>query len=241
MIFWPDTTHRSEETEIMDDLEMGGPLVISALDHIAAINKWLGGNQVTISGLKKLLKDHPKEKEVVLLDLGCGNGDMLRQAADFGRKKGFNFKLIGIDANPSTINYAKDLSQNYPEISYDQQDIFSDEFQKVKYDIAFCTLFLHHFKSDFIVKFVESLSKNSRIGVIINDLHRHPMAYTLFQLISIFIRNHIVKTDGLISILRAFKRKDLENFAEQLNFKSSINWKWAFRFQWIIFTNPKTI
>ncbi len=241
MSFWQDTTYRSEEKEIMDDLEMGGPLVIDALDHIASINQWLGGNRVTISGLKELLNNHPKEKEVVILDLGCGNGDMLRQAADYGRKKGFNFKLVGIDANPATINYARDLSQNYPEISYDQQNIFSDEFQKVKYDIALCTLFLHHFKNDYIVNFVESLTRNARMGVIINDLHRHPLAYLLFQLISIFISNHIVKTDGLISILRAFKRPDLERFAEKLNFKSSINWYWAFRYRWIIFKTSKTI
>lgn len=234
MIFWQDTTYRSEEKEIMDDLEMGGPLVIDALDHIAAINKWLGGNQVSISGLNKLLKNHAKEKEVVILDLGCGNGDMLRQAADFGRKKGFNFKLIGIDANPTTIQYAKKLSEKYPEISYDQQDIFSEEFQKVKFDVAFCTLFLHHFEDEFIIKFVKSLTNNAQMGVVINDLHRHPMAYVLFKLICLFIRNHVVKTDGAISILRAFKKIDLEQFASHLNYKSTISWHWAFRYRWII-------
>lgn len=235
MSFWKDTTYRSEETEIMDDLEMGGPLVTDALDHLAAINKWLGGNQVTISGLNQLLKNHPKEKAVTILDLGCGNGDMLRQVADFGRKKGFNFKLVGIDANPTTINYARELSVNYEEITYDQQDIFSEEFQKVKYDVALCTLFLHHFKDDFIINFVKSLVRNARMGVVINDLHRHPLAYILFQLLSLFISNHVVKTDGLISILRSFKRPDLEKFASTLNNKSTIDWCWAFRFRWIIY------
>ncbi len=239
MSIWKDTTYRSKEKEIMDDLEMGGPLVISALDHLAAINKWLGGNQVSISGVNQLLKNQQKNQEVVILDLGCGNGDMLRQVADFGRKKGFNFKLIGIDANPTTIKYAEELSVNYPEISYTQQDIFSEEFQKVKYDIALCTLFLHHFEDAFIVKFVKSLTKNARIGVVINDLHRHPMAYFLFKLLSLFIRNHVVKTDGAISILRAFKKVDLEKFANQLIHKSTISWHWAFRFRWIIRKNQK--
>lgn len=234
MSFWKDTTYRSEETEIMDDLEMGGPLVISALDHLAAINKWLGGNQVTINGIKKLLKNRSKNSKITILDLGCGNGDMLRQVADFGRKSGYSFKLIGIDANPVTVQYAKSLSENYPEISYQQQDVLAENFKEVKYEIALCTLFLHHFKDDFILKFIEALTRNASLGVVINDLHRHPMAHILFRLISIFIKNEIVKADGLTSILRAFKRNDLERYAQNVPFKNYIKWCWAFRFQWVI-------
>jgi hypothetical protein len=43
------------------------------------------------------------------------------------------------------------------------------------------------------------------------------------------------KKDGLISILRGFKREELEQFSKKANFKNySIQWKWAFRYQWII-------
>ena len=40
--------------------------------------------------------------------------------------------------------------------------------------------------------------------------------------------------DGLTSILRGFKRKDLEKFSKTLQVIPQIKWKWAFRFQWII-------
>jgi len=46
-----DTTHRSKEVEIMDDLDMSGELLIDTLDRIAQINRWLGGNKLTLSGL----------------------------------------------------------------------------------------------------------------------------------------------------------------------------------------------
>ena len=46
----------------------------------------------------------------------------------------------------------------------------------------------------------------------------------------------MIKQDGLISILRAFKREELEHMSEKLNLKSQISWKWAFRYQWIIFS-----
>jgi hypothetical protein len=39
----------------------------------------------------------------------------------------------------------------------------------------------------------------------------------------------------LVSILRGFKKKELQAFSKQLNLtKYTIDWKWAFRYQWII-------
>jgi hypothetical protein len=44
----------------------------------------------------------------------------------------------------------------------------------------------------------------------------------------------MVRADGLISILRGFKRKDLETYARELELSTSIKWRWAFRYEWII-------
>lgn len=49
-----NTTFRSEDIEIMDDLDMSGDLLIDTLDQLAIINKWLGGNKITIDGIKTL-------------------------------------------------------------------------------------------------------------------------------------------------------------------------------------------
>ena len=234
LTMWIDTTHRSKETEIMDDLDMTGELLVDSLDKIAAINQWLGGNQVALSGLKLLLKNHPEKRELSIVDLGCGNGDILRKIAKFGRKRGLKLQLLGIDANQTTIDYAIKLSKDYPEIKYLKQDVLSKEFQHQKYDIALCTLFLHHFEDEIAFNLIQSILKNARIGLIINDLHRHSLAYYLFKLLTLFIKNKMVREDGLVSILRGFKRKDLQYFANQITFKSTIKWKWAFRYQWII-------
>lgn len=231
---WIDTTYRSKEIEIMDDLNMSGDLLIKTLDQIARINQWLGGNLVTINGVQKLLKNHNKKQSISICDLGCGNGNMLRELALFGRNHGFRFELIGIDANQTTIDYAKELSTGFPEISYAKQDVLSSEFQSQKFDIALCTLFLHHFEDSVALDFLQKVQNQTTIGFVINDLHRHKLAYYLFWLVAVFIGNPMVKTDGLISILRGFKRRELEAYAKQLNFNSSLTWRWAFRYEWII-------
>ena len=234
MSFLVDTSHRSSEMEIMDDFTMEGVLIRDTLDKIEIINRFLGGNTVTIKGLKKILKNQSKNKTITIVDLGCGNGDILRDVAKFGRKNNYSFKLIGIDANLAAINYAKELSKEYSELSFKTIDILSEDFKKESYDIVLCTLFLHHFKNEELISFLKTTIEKATIGVVVNDLHRHKLAYYLFKLIGFFIKNKMVRQDGLTSVLRAFKRKDLENISKKIKVHFSIQWKWAFRYLWIL-------
>ena len=236
MSLFIDTTYRSNATEIMDDFSMKGELLRDTLDKLGKINKWLGGNHVTIDGVKQLLNNQDKAKTYTILDLGCGHGDMLRLLADCGISHGFKFNLMGIDANEDAVAYAQELSSDYSELSFQHLDIFSEEFKSLDFDIALSTLFLHHFKSDDIKRLLKQLISKASIGVVVNDLHRSKLAYGLFKLLGLVISNDMIVQDGLISILRAFKRKDLEGYSNQLQLKSQISWKWAFRFQWLIRT-----
>lgn len=234
MSLFLNTTYRSNDTEIMDDFSVKGDLLRDTLDKLGNINKWLGGNRVTINGIKQLLKVQPKDKTYTILDLGCGHGDILRLVADFGRKNNYNFKCIGIDANQDAIDYADELSINYPELSFRNEDVFSETFQELDYDIVLTTLFLHHFKDEDIKKLLSNFSNKATLGIVVNDLQRSEVAYGLFKLLGLTISNNMIKQDGLTSILRAFKKEDLVKISKELNLKSKIHWKWAFRYQWLI-------
>ena len=230
-----NTKYRSEEEEIMDDLDYQGPMLHDALNKLAKINHWLGGNRVTINGLKTLLEHHLKSDPLTIIDLGCGGGDILRNVSQFGQQHGYKFRLIGIDANPNTIKYAKELSKPYDNIEFRTIDIFSEEFDQLEYDVILATLFLHHFKNDKLVSFLNPVVEKAKLGVVINDLHRHKLAYYLFKLLCITIKNKTIIEDGLTSVLRGFKRRELKEISQQVNANYQIRWKWAFRFQWILF------
>lgn len=231
-----NTKYRSDEAEIMDDFAMEGEILRDALDKIAQINQLLGGNRLTLQGVQNLISKIPKGNEITIVDVGCGNGDILRILADFGLKNHFNFKLIGIDANKFTVNYAQKLSKEYPNISFQCVDIFSEAFAELKQDIILCTLTLHHFKDDEIIQLLTVFNANSRVGIVINDLHRSKVSYRLFQaLCFIFRLNTMSREDGLVSILRGFKKEELVHFSNKLELANyKIQWKWAFRYQWII-------
>ena len=231
-----DTTYRTDKTEIMDDFLLEGDEFKDALDKIAGINRILGGNALTLKGVKKLLSGIDITKQVTIVDIGCGNGDMLRMLSAYGNKNGLDFKLIGIDANRFTINYAEKLSESYPEITYECRDIFEKGFN-LNADIILSTLTLHHFKDEEIVYLMKLLYETVNIGVVINDLHRSKTAYRLFSLIcKVFGLSSMTREDGLVSILRGFRKKDLEAFSKKAGFKKySITWRWAFRYEWIIY------
>ncbi|WP_298901207.1 methyltransferase domain-containing protein [uncultured Psychroserpens sp.] len=234
MSIFVSTKYRSEANEIMDDLDYNGPILHDALDKLAKINKWLGGNKVTLSGLKKALKEHPKEQQITIIDLGCGSGDMLRFVSRFGKQNGYNFRLLGIDANRHTVDYARASSVAYENIEFKALDIFSEEFKQLNYDMVLTTLFLHHFKEDELIAFLRPVLEKAKWGVVVNDLHRHKLAYYLFKLLCITIKNKTIIEDGLTSVLRGFKKRELVAISQRLNADYKILWKWAFRFQWIL-------
>ncbi len=233
-----DTTHRSDREEIMDNFHLQGQELAVVLRDLKLVNAYLGGNKITINGIKQLLSVVPAQKVISIVDIGCGDGQMLKQCIQFARKNKLECKAIGVDANSYTIANAREGTNDYPEISFQHLDVFSKEFKKLNVDIILCTLTLHHFKDDEIEKLVKLMSQQARLGLVINDLHRNKLAYILFKAFSnVFFKSKIAKNDGLVSILRGFKKKELKDFASQLQVKQqTIRWKWAFRYQWIIHT-----
>ncbi|MDR5590282.1 methyltransferase domain-containing protein [Christiangramia sediminicola] len=235
-MFRIDTSKRTDESEIMDDFELQGRELDRTLKDLENINSWLGGNQITINGIKKLLPD--TKATIRIVDIGCGNGAILRKISDWAKSNSYNFELIGVDANPYAIEIARNLSIEYKNVEFQELNIFSEVFKDMKFDVILCTLTLHHFKDRQIVELLNQLIDQAEYGVVINDLHRTRMAYILFQAFcAVFVSNEIARKDGLISILRGFKKDDIIEFARKIKGSHEVSWKWAFRYQWIIRQN----
>jgi 2-polyprenyl-3-methyl-5-hydroxy-6-metoxy-1,4-benzoquinol methylase len=227
---------RSGNREIMDDLQCAGEVVNQTLRELETVNRLLGGNGVTLSGLKELLKKKPDPGEITIVDWGCGGGDMLKLVADWGRKQNIRMRLIGVDANPNIIDFAVHNCQGYSEINFETVNVFSQDFRNRKFDIVLATLFTHHFTDDELVDLFRSVTRQIRVGVVINDIHRHWLAYYSIRLLTqIFSKSAMVKFDAPLSVLRAFKRRDWESVLAKAGIKNfTLMWKWAFRWRVVI-------
>jgi len=222
--------HRTDKAEIMDDFELKGKDLEIVLRDLNNVNLRLGGYKITTNGIKKLIENNSKTYKIA--DVGCGGGENLRQIARWAKKENISVELYGIDANLNTINLAKSLSKEFNNITFIQQNVFDDDFNQQQFDIITLSLTLHHFKDKDIKKILPILYQNSNLGLVINDLQRHWLAYVLFQLYSsVLMKSRIAKHDGKVSILRGFQKSELKNFSTLVKPKHlHLEWCWAFRY-----------
>ncbi|GAL87203.1 2-polyprenyl-3-methyl-5-hydroxy-6-metoxy-1,4-benzoquinol methylase [Sporocytophaga myxococcoides] len=230
---------RSADPEIMDDLEFEGEVLGRTLDEIEFINKWLGGNAVTLDAVKKVVKARQLQKTdvpITISDLGCGGGEMLSLIYKWAESEDIKVKLTGIDANDYVVNHAAKKVPLQDCISFKKYNVLDIAFKKESFDISTCTLFCHHFENDVLINFLKQLKSQTRFAIIINDIHRHWFAYySIKYLTSLFSRSYMVKYDAQLSVLRAFKKSELELIISKAGFsRFEIRWKWAFRFQVIL-------
>ena len=224
---------RSETPEKMDDPNVPEGEVRKALNDIERINKWLGGYKVVINALNRL--DWPREP-VVIMDLGCGGGDVLRAVSVWADSKQRRVRLVGIDMNEAMTRYAGNKSLKFPAISFRTANVFDDKLLADAPHIAMCSLFAHHFDNDNLVKLVQQMYRLARRAVIINDLHRNRIAYhSIKTLTTLFARAELVKFDAPLSVARSLTRREWEDVMKAAGIKHySIRWRWAWRWEIII-------
>ena len=216
----------------MDEPDVVPEEVNKALHELEVVNKWLGGYDVILGALNKL----PLENPVTIMDIGCGGGDMLRKIARWAEKKGKKVNLIGVDRNPLMTAYASRISNEQPAISYITVDAFDDVLLNEKADITMNSLFCHHFDNKELIALITRMKQLAKNYVIINDLHRHPVAYYSIQLLTrLFSGSNLVKYDGPLSVARSLTRKEWQSILSQAGINNyQLRWMWAWRWQLII-------
>lgn len=232
--------HRSLQKELLDDFSLSGPALEKNLQNLSLVNQFLGGNQLIINGLSKILQAHPSlnQQNLRVADLGCGSGDILRVLAEWTKKQSLAWELLGIDANQVTIDYATEQSKLFNNIHYYKQNIFSAEFKQQTFDIILLCAVCHHFNDQELVTILTQLQQQARHAIIISDFHRHWLAYSATKLLSHICNcSYLEKHDGPLSIRKAFKREELIDLLTDSGVSHyQIQWCWPFRYQVLIYT-----
>jgi len=213
------------EPELMDRPQPVTPELVSDLRNLRQLNRHFGSYALTLHFLRRWIQ---RGSDLRVLDLATGSGDIPRLVVDHARKVGAQARVEAIDQQRSTLEIARELSGDYPEIEFIQGDIrsFGEEGQ---YDLVLCSLALHHFEDRAAVEVLERCRKLSRKFVLVSDLRRGWLASVGVHLLTTFIyREVMTRTDARLSAARAFSFREFRSLAERAGWRNFQHRKFRF-------------
>lgn len=228
----PSFKQRSYQKELLDGNDIPFEDIKRNMYELDIINTYLGGHNITIAGLEKLLKNNTPPSLVKVVEIGCGGGDNLRAIRNWCSKNDVGVQLTGVDSNPQCINYAKSRREN-ARIEFICSDYKAVQFQSSPH-IIFSSLFCHHFTDEELVFMLQWMQGNASLGFFVNDLHRHPLAYYSIKVLTkLFSKSRLVKNDAPLSVQRGFTKEEIVRLLTNAGITNfNCRWQWAFR--WLI-------
>ncbi len=188
----------------------------ACLHDLAIVNRLTLAYRPTRVWLERLVsrlgRPALKDRPLHIVDVGCGQGDMLRYLAQWARRASIPVRLYGIDLNPYAARAASAVASHDLSIDWITSDAFSFALPSGM-DVVISSLFTHHLPDDEIVRFLLWMEREARYGWFISDLHRAVLPYRLFRLLAWAARWHpFVQHDGPISFRRSFRRQDWKRY-----------------------------
>ena len=225
--------HRSTRTEYLDEPDLPAAALHQNLRELDTINRLLGGHAATLHGLRQLWPSPPLDEPPLVVDFGCGGGDTLLAVARWARSKSLPVKLIGLDYNPEVCAFATAATAEYPEISIRCMDFYSEEARALQPTVGLAALFTHHLSDPQNVAFLRHLAHTCSAGFVINDLHRHPVAYgSIWALARALPTSYLLKHDAPLSVARGFRLGEWKALLAHAGVpQAQVRWRWAFRWQ----------
>ena len=223
-----DFRRRSDKRELMDADDAPAEELRATFRELAVINRRLGGHAATLGALNALTP--PGTKRLRILDVGCGDGDAAAVILGWAEARGIAAEVHGIDLSGASVRLASERRR--PGLSFSQDDLFALNAGDA-YDIVHSGLMLHHCPGDEAAQALKAMHERALLGVAVNDLHRHPLAYHgIKRLTASLSDNRLIRHDAPLSVLRGFSRPELEDMCRRARLPMpDIRWRWAFRWQ----------
>jgi 2-polyprenyl-3-methyl-5-hydroxy-6-metoxy-1,4-benzoquinol methylase len=195
------------------------------LEGLRQLNRWFGSHSLVLKFMRRWIKSGAQLR---VLDLATGSGDIPRLLVDFARKIGVQIHVDAVDRQSATLEIARKLSAGYPEISYHERDILGWDGAS-DYDIALCSLVLHHFSDVDAVSVLRRCRELSKRFVLVSDLRRGFLLRTgVYLLTAAIFREPMTRFDARLSAQRAFSFSEMSQLAIQAGWKNFGHKKFRF-------------
>ncbi len=207
----PDFSRRSHEKEIMDDFGRPRHEFIEAYRELEIINRRLGG----VRAIERFL---PATRNPLVLDVAAGGCDVGEALIEHRA-----CRVVALDLNDGGLTLARN---SWPVLG----DALGLPFSDGTFDVVMASLFFHHLSDEDCTRVLAEMWRVAKQAVLVNDLHRHRVAYFSFTMLSYaFSRSPMVRNDGALSVLRAFRPEELLAIAKKAGVPARVHRSFPFR------------
>lgn len=221
----------------MDDFSMGGRELREALQHLRLLNRIFSAAAPTLYGVQRLWTEAGKPRSFSILDIGAGSGDVNHRLLQWASANQVDLRITLADITEEACEEARLFFRNEPRIHVRRCDLF--ELPEGGVDVITATQFVHHFTSSKLPEVVGSMLRASRLGVVINDIHRHWMPWVaVWMTVRIISNNRYILNDGPLSVAKGFRAEDWHYLREALGMPEMFySWRPLFRYAVVIGRN----
>lgn len=197
---------RADTPELMDDPDLDADVYARVVADLARVNRVTLAARPTMAFLNRAARGRSSLR---ILDVGFGDGDMLRRIEGWAQRRGLSVELVGIDINPRSERAARAHTPPGSAIRWITGDY---AMLAEPWDVVISSLVAHHMSIDELLAFLRFMQSHARVGWFVNDLHRHRVAHVGYPILAQLARWHpIVRHDGTVSIARAFRTAEWQS------------------------------
>lgn len=217
----PTPAHR-DAPELLDTLaDVPAAALAGNLRDIRNVNRYLGGTAVVLAHLPALLTEMPRGATVSVLDVATGSGDIPRALVRWGRRHGYDLRVVATDIADDVLAVARRETADEPCIVVETCDVRALPYRDRAFDVVTCSLALHHLAQADAVRALAEMGRVARAGVIVNDLVRSWPGYVGAWLVGVCTTtNRLTRHDAPLSVLRAWTPDELRAMAAEAGLES---------------------
>jgi ubiquinone/menaquinone biosynthesis C-methylase UbiE len=198
----------------MDDLSRPEQEFAAAYRELKIINRTLGG----VRAIERFLPPAKRGINLLMLDVAAGACDVSEALLEK-----LPCRIVTLDLNARGLKLA---DQSWPVVA----DALALPFRDGTFDVVMASLFFHHLSNDNCVQVLSQMWRIAKQRILVNDLHRHAVAYfSIRALTALFSRSRMVRHDGPVSVLRAFRSSELLDIARRAGVPARVHRSFPYR------------
>jgi ubiquinone/menaquinone biosynthesis C-methylase UbiE len=159
-----------------------------------------------------------------VLDVAAGSADIALAIARQARRHGISTTIVASDLSEQVVRIAAEEAAGVTGVRVERQDALDLRYPDRAFDIALCTLALHHFDPDAATSVLRNLGRVGR-RVVVFDAARSPLAWAGAWLLTHALRmDAMTRHDAPMSVARSYNRQELAALARRAGLRDARVW-----------------